>query len=191
MYHGTVTNAIGIAWHGRSGSRLPACLGRDFRLFEPGLARFNSEFRGRQALARGDAGRPRKCSAQKSRGSRCNRCAARRMRNHCPNITTSLINPGLKWFSSRSLALCISNHCALQHHLIRDYACDRPRRSMFKIDQTGFFSSARLPGMDNPRLDVPGSPAVGFEHDRLIFARVRTARCAVARVGEPGSSRAG
>lgn len=156
MYHGTLTNAIGIAWHGRSGSRLPALLGRDLRLFEPGLARFNSEFRGRQALARGDAGRPRKCSAQKSPGSRCNRCDARRMRSHCPNITTSLINHGSKWFSSRSLALCIINRCALQHHLIRNYACDRPRRSMFKIEQTAFFSSATLPGMDKPRFGCSG-----------------------------------
>jgi hypothetical protein len=110
---------------------------------------------------------------------------------------TVLISPhhssttGPQWFSSRSLALCIRNRCALQHHLIRNYACDRPRRSMFKIEQTGFFSSARLPGMDKPRLDAPGSPAVGFEHDRLIFARLRTARCVAARVGEPGSSRAG
>src|ERR1700722_1105402 len=33
------------------------------------------------------------------------------------NVTTSLINHGSKWFSSRSLALC-SNRCALQYHLI-------------------------------------------------------------------------
>jgi hypothetical protein len=64
--------------------------------------------------------------------------------------------------------------------LIRNYACDRPRRSMFKIEQTAFFSSATLPGMDKPRLDAPGSPGVGCEHDRLIFARLRTARCAAA-----------
>ncbi len=64
-------------------------------------------------------------------------------------------------------------------------------RSMFKIEQTAFFSSATLPGVDKPRLNPPGSPGVGFEHDRLIFARLRTARCAAARVGQPGSSRAG
>jgi hypothetical protein len=191
MYHGTLTNAIGIAWHGRSGSRLPALLGRDFRLFEPGLARFNIEFRdGRHSLGvmpEGHGNVPH----QKAR----DRDAIVALHGECAitvlNITTSLINHGSKWFSSRSLALCIRNRCALQHHLIRNYACDRPRRSMFKIDQTGFFSSARLPGMDKPRLDAPGSPAVGFEHDRLIFARLRTARCAAARVGKPGSSRAG
>ena len=176
---------------GASGSRLPALLGRDFRLFEPGLARFNSEFRGRQALARGDAGRPRKCSAQKGPGSRCNRCDAR----EC--AITVLISPhhssttGQNGFRRAHLALCIINRCALQHHLIRNYACDRPRRSMFKIEQTPFFSSATLPGMDKPRLDAPGSPGVRWEHGRLISAGLRTARCAAARVGQPGSSRAG
>src|SRR3984957_6658319 len=110
---------------------------------------------------------------------------------------TVLISPhhssttGQNGFRRAHLALCIINRCALQHHLIRNYACDRPRRSMFKIEQTPFFSSATLPGMDKPRLDAPGSPGVRWEHDRLIFARLRTARCAAARVGQPGSSRAG
>jgi hypothetical protein len=31
---------------------------------------------------------------------------------------------------------------------------------MFKIEQTSFFSSATLPGMDKPRLDAPGSPVL-------------------------------
>ena len=158
MYHGTLTNAIGIAWLGRSGSRLPALLGRDFRLFEPGLARFNSEFRGRQALARvmpeGHGNVPHK----KAR----DRDAIVAMHGEC--AITVLISPhhssttGQNGFRRAHLALCMINRCALQHHLIRNYACDRPRRSMFKIEQTPFFSSATLPGMGKPRLDAPDSP---------------------------------
>jgi hypothetical protein len=40
-----VPKPIRIAWYGRS-ARLPALLRPDLRLFEPGLARFDSEFRG-------------------------------------------------------------------------------------------------------------------------------------------------